>query len=406
MSLGMIRALPAQRGDFARINSRRSRHQSWLLRVDWVLLLAVLALSVLGALLVWSATKQRQEDVGADPQLYLKRHLVNLVIGIGLAIVVAMIDYRYLRAYAPIVYVASLVGLAAVLFVGTTINGAKAWIVVGFGFQLQPSEFVKVALVVLMAMILGEKRDDRRVGVVNTPSHGDVLLVLGVAALPGVLILAEPDFGMAIDVGIIVLGVLAVSGAPLRWVAGLILAGALVAFFVLQFGLLKPYQLDRLTAFAKSDSDVSSSGYNVDQAKTAIASGGVLGKGLFHGPLTHGEFVPEQQTDFVFTVAGEELGFAGGAAIIGLFGIILWRGLSIAARSHDSFGRLVAVGVVCWFSFQCFVNIGMTLGIMPVTGLPLPFVSYGGSAMFANLVAIGLLQNVYARSRDDDPYPA
>ena len=406
MSIGMIRALPLQRGEFSRIASRRYRHRSWLLRVDWVLLFAVLALSVLGSLLVWSATKQRQDDVGADPQLYLKRHLVNLLIGIGLAIAVALIDYRYLRAYAPIVYVASLVGLAAVLFVGTTINGAKAWIVLGFGFQLQPSEFTKVALVVLMAMILGEKRDDRRVGIVTTPSHGDVLLVLAVAALPGALILAEPDFGMVIDIVFIALGVLALSGAPLRWVAGLVLAGVLLAVIVLQFGLLKPYQVDRLTSFAKSDSNVSTTGYNVDQAKTAIASGGVFGKGLFNGPLTHGEFVPEQQTDFVFTVAGEELGFVGSAAIIGLFGIVLWRGLSIAARCHDSFGRLVAVGVVCWFAFQCFVNIGMTLGIMPVTGLPLPFVSYGGSAMFANLIAVGLLQNVYARSRDDDPYPA
>jgi rod shape determining protein RodA len=406
MSLGIIRALPAQRGDFIPIGMRRSRRRSWLRRVDWVLLVAVLALSLLGALLVWSATRQRQADVGADPQLYLKRHLVNLVIGIALAIVVALIDYRYLRAYAPIVYVASLVGLAAVLFVGTTINGAKAWIVLGFGFQLQPSEFTKLALVVLIAMVLGEKRDDRLVGVVTSPSHGDVLLVLAVAALPGALILVEPDFGMAVDIAFIVLGVLALSGAPLRWVAGLVAAGVLVAVVVLQFGLLKPYQVDRLTSFAKSDSNVSTTGYNVDQAKTAIASGGVLGKGLFNGPLTHGEFVPEQQTDFVFTVAGEELGFVGSAAIIGLFGVVLWRGMSIAARSHDSFGRLVAVGVVCWFAFQCFVNIGMTLGIMPVTGLPLPFVSYGGSAMFANLIAVGLLQNVYARSRDDDPYPA
>jgi rod shape determining protein RodA len=163
--------------------------------------------------------------------------------------------------------------------------------------------------------------------------------------------------------------------------------------------LLKQYQIDRFTAFTDPTKDAQGSGYNTHQARIAIGSGGLFGKGLFHGTQTNGQFVPEQETDFVFTVAGEELGLAGSGLIVLLLGFVLWRGLSIAARAEDSFGTLLAVGVVCWFGFQAFENIGMTVGIMPVTGLPLPFVSYGGSSMFANMLAVGLLQNVHMRSR-------
>jgi rod shape determining protein RodA len=165
--------------------------------------------------------------------------------------------------------------------------------------------------------------------------------------------------------------------------------------------LLQQYQIDRLTNFTNPRKDTQGFGYNTHQARIAIGSGGWLGKGLFHGTQTNGQFVPEQQTDFVFTVAGEELGLLGAGLIVLLVGVVLWRGLSIASRAEDSFGTLVAVGVVCWFGFQAFENIGMTVGIMPVTGLPLPFVSYGGSSMFANMLAVGLLQNVYVRSRPD-----
>jgi rod shape determining protein RodA len=171
----------------------------------------------------------------------------------------------------------------------------------------------------------------------------------------------------------------------------------------LQFHLLKPYQEARLTDFVSDHKESSTTGYNVDQAQTAIANGGLTGRGLLNGQQTQGQFVPEQQTDFVFTVAGEELGYVGAGGALVLLGIVLWRASSIALNSDDSFGALIATGVVCWFAFQLFVNIGMTLGIMPVTGLPCPFLSYGGSAMFANLIAVGLLQNVRLRSRTD-PY--
>jgi rod shape determining protein RodA len=197
----------------------------------------------------------------------------------------------------------------------------------------------------------------------------------------------------------VILGMLAVGGAPRRWVLGLVIAGVLFGTAILQFHLLKPYQEARLTAFVSENKAASTTGYNVDQAITAIANGGLAGRGLFQGTQTQGQFVPEQQTDFVFTVAGEELGFVGAGGVLILLGVVLWRATSIAFHAGDSFGTLIATGVVVWFAFQMFVNIGMTLGIMPVTGLPLPFLSYGGSSMFANMLAVGLLQNVRLRSR-------
>ncbi|WP_322759822.1 rod shape-determining protein RodA [Frankia sp. Cr2] len=391
------------RGRIGQLRDRASGRHSPLRRLDWTLQIAVIALSILGGLLVWSATRHREGDSGADPQLFLKRHLLNLAIGLVLASVATVVDYRILRAYAPFVYLGSLVGLVAVLLVGSTINGAHSWIVLPAGFQLQPSEFAKVALIVGVAMILGEKHDDRDTGIRLNPGHWDVLLVLGLAGVPMLLIMMQPDFGTFMVFVFVILGMLAVSGAPSRWVIGLILLGVLFGGAILQFHLLKPYQEARLTEFVQSDQNASSTGYNVDQAMTAIANGGVTGRGLFHGTQTQGQFVPEQQTDFVFTVAGEELGFLGAGGVLLLLGLVLWRALATALDSGDSFGTMIATGVVCWFAFQMFVNIGMTLGIMPVTGLPLPFLSYGGSSMFANLLAVGLLQNVRLRARSD-PY--
>ncbi|PZS32124.1 MAG: rod shape-determining protein RodA [Pseudonocardiales bacterium] len=377
------------------LRDRATRRGSTLRRFDWVLVAAVLALAGLGALLVWSATRQRMQSAGMDPQSFLKRHLINLAIGLVFGLVTAKFDYRMLRAYAPIVYVASCIGLVAVLVVGTTINGAHSWIVIGGGVQVQPAEFAKVGLIVSMAMLLGEKRDGERV-----PRGSDVVLVLALAAVPMGLVMLQPDFGTTMVLAFVILGVLAVSGASGRWIAGLVLAGLLSAVLAVHLGVLQQYQLDRFKAFTNPATDSQGAGYSTRQARIAIGSGGLTGKGLFKGSQTNGHFVPEQQTDFVFTVAGEELGLLGSGTIILLLGVVLWRGLSIAARAPDLFGRLVATGVAAWFAFQSFVNIGMTLGIMPVTGLPLPFVSYGGSAMFANLMAVGLLLNVHLSSNE------
>ena len=361
-----------------------------LASLDWPLLLAALSLAVLGSLLVWSATRSHQAQLGLDSAYFFKRHLLNLVIGLGLGAVAMLVDYRALRAYAPFVYAGSVLGLMAVLVVGKTINGSHSWIVLPAGFQIQPSEFAKVAIVVGGAMLLGEKRDGE-----DEPRFSDICQMLLLVALPVGLIMLQPDLGTVMVVVFILFGMLAVSNVGARWLVGLLLTGILGAALIIQVGLLKDYQINRFKAFANPTVGTRDVSYNQNQAKITIGAGRIFGKGLFHGTQTEGQFVPEQQTDFVFTVAGEELGLVGAGGIILLFGVVLFRGLRIANRAEDPFGRLVATGVVCWFAFQGFENIGMTLGIMPVTGLPLPFVSYGGSSMFANLIAIGLLQNVH-----------
>lgn len=365
-------------------------------RVDWIIAGSALVLSLLGALLVWSATRPRLLEAGGDPDAYLQRHLLNLGIGLLLGLLFAVVDYRMLRAYAPLIYVLSAAGLVAVLVVGSTINGAHSWIVLGGGFQVQPSEFAKVALVAGMAVLLAERRSQE-----HTSRSVDVLLVLALAAVPLGLVMLQPDLGTAMVFVFTLLGVLWLGGAPARWLLGLILLGVLTIVGAIRLGVLEDYQLERFKAFTSQDQDTLGAAYNGRQSLIAIANGGLTGTGLFEGEQTNGKFVPEQQTDFVFSVAGEELGLLGAGGIVLLFGLLLWRALRLSGRSPDLFGRLVAGGVAVWFAFQTFVNIGMTLGIMPITGLPLPFVSYGGSAMFANWMAVGLLLNVHARGRED-----
>ena len=378
---------PARRG------SRLLHRDSAVRRIDWTLMFAVFGLCAYGGALVWSATRQAALDTGGDPTAFLKKHCLNVAIGLVLGVVASVFDYRMLRAYAPVLYLLSIGGLVAVLSpLGSTINGSHSWIVLPAGFSIQPSELAKVALVVGMAMLLSEKRDAE-----DTPRDVDVVMTLAFAAVPLGLVMLQPDLGTALVVSAIVLGVVAVSGAPLRWVVGLVLGAVLIAFVAVQTGLLKDYQLDRFRAFYDPTADPKGAGYNVRQAQIAIGSGGFHGQGLFHGAQTQGRFVPAQQTDFIFTGAGEELGFVGAGVLVLLLGVVLWRAGRIAMKAEDLFGRLLATGVLCWFAFQSFENIGMTLGIMPVTGVPLPFVSYGGSSMFANMLAVGLLMNVHMR---------
>ncbi|MEV5826439.1 rod shape-determining protein RodA [Spirillospora sp. NPDC052242] len=366
--------------------------------LDWPLCVSVLALSVIGALLVRSATFHSLVEQGQDPNGFVKRHALNMLIGFALGAVVSLLDYRLLRAYVPILYGLACAGLVAVLTpLGATINGSHSWIVIGGGFQMQPSEFAKVGLVVLLAMILGEPRDGE-IG----PGTRDILFALVLAGVPAALILMQPDLGTTLVFIAVVFGMLVISGTRKRWIFGLVGGAAFAIFSVWFFGLLEDYQIDRFTAFLDPDADPRGAGYNARQSRIAVGSGGWDGQGLFQGEQTSGNFVPEQQTDFIFTVAGEELGFIGGAAIVLLIGVVLWRGLRIATQAADLFGTLVATGVVCWFGYQAFQNIGMTVGLMPITGLPLPFVSYGGSATFANMIGFGLLQAVHLRRRPFD----
>jgi rod shape determining protein RodA len=351
-------------------------------------------LSIVGCVLVWSATINRDDLTGGDPKAFLAKQVVNLGIGLALMVVVAATDHRWVRILAPVAYGLAVLGLVLVLVMGTTINGSRSWLMIG-GLSLQPSELAKLAVVVGMALVVAERSEGRwrdRVGTV------DVLLMLAVAAVPAVLILAQPDLGTMLVLGATVFGVVAASGAHRRWLAVLVGSGVSVAVFAVATGFLEQYQVDRFLAFTDPGRDPRGAGYNVEQARIAVGNGGLFGQGLFDGSQTNAGFVPEQHTDFVFTVAGEELGLVGAALLIALLGIIMWRALSIAARSDDVFGRIAAAGIACWFGFQAFQNIGMCVGIMPVTGVPLPFVSYGGSSMFAGMLAVGLLQNIHLRT--------
>jgi rod shape determining protein RodA len=377
-----------QRGAVGRLLARGSV----LYRLDWLLFAGCTALSLTGSLLVWSATRDRTSINHGDSSYFLVRHILNMVVGMGLCGVIVGVGARRLRTAVPFIYALAVLGVLAVLSpLGSTVNGAHSWIVLGGGFSIQPSEFVKIAITLGMATLLSARVD---AGERQFPDDRAVLHSLGLAALPMAVILLMPDLGSTMVMVVLVLGILGVSGAKKKWLAGLVAVGAIGAFVVVQLHILKQYQIARFAAFADPNLDPSGVGYNTAQARIAIGSGGLLGKGLFHGSQTTGQFVPEQQTDFVFTVAGEELGFLGAALIILLLGLVLWRGCRIARQAGDLYGTLVAAGVTSWFAFQAFENIGMTLGIMPVAGIPLPFVSYGGSSMFAVWVGVGLLQSV------------
>ena len=310
----------------------------------------------------------------------------------ALAAAVTRTGYQLLRALAPVLYVLSVLGLVLVLTpLGSTVNGSHSWILLPGGFSIQPSELAKAALCLGLAIILGERLDRGA-----APDGRDVAVAWAVAAVPIGLVMLQPDLGSALVLGALAFGVIALSGAPKRGLAAvlaLVTAGVVAA---LTTPLLSEYQRDRLIAFADPQADPQGIGYQTRQVRIAIGSGGWQGQGLFEGRQTQGGFIPYQQTDFVFSVAGEELGFLGAAGVLLLLGFVIVRTVVVvAARARDAFGRLMALGVATWFTFQVFENVGMNLGLMPVTGLPLPFVSYGGSSMFACWLAIGLVNNVH-----------
>lgn len=385
-------AVTTGRVGMPRMPLSRSRVRS--VGLDLPLFGATFAILAIGALLVWSATMHNTALTGGHPTAYLEKDLVDITIGLVLAAAVMVTDYRWVRILTPLVYVGSVLGLLLVLVAGATINGARSWLMIG-GMSLQPAEFAKLAVVSGMALVVAERVEasrQRRVGTL------EVVLMLAIAGVPALLILAQPDLGTMLVLAAAVFGALAVAGVGARWLAGLFAGGVAACAFVVLSGLLKPYQIDRFMAFTNPALDPRGAGYNTAQARIAIGNGGLFGQGLFHGSQTRAGFVPEQQTDFIFTVAGEELGLIGSALLITLLAVVLWRGVRIALHAEDLFGRVAAAGIVCWFGFQAFQNIGMCLGIMPVTGVPLPMVSYGGSSMFATLMAIGLLQNIHMRS--------
>ena len=395
--------------------SARMARKAPIRHLDPTLLLVTLILTAYGAIMVLSVTVHRELAPGVNPNLFLIRQVLFAVVGMVILAIMSFVDYRYFRGLAPFIYAATVVGLVVVLTpLGDVSGGARRWINFG-AFQAQPSELAKVAAIVVLAAYLAERKGDVRAI--------DVLFCCTAVAIPAALIYLEPDLGTTLVFVAITGGMLLVAGAKIRHFLSLGLIGVAAIALVLQMGLLQDYQLQRITAFLDPEPDVQSVGYNLVQAKIAIASGGIRGKGMELEPnlelrrsnpwglpgaaipedepvertQTALDFVPEQHTDFVFTAVGEQLGFMGSATLLALFAFLLWRAVRIAAMSKDLFGTLLATGVASLWAFQLFVNIGMTMGIMPITGIPLPFISYGGSSLITNYIAVGLLLNVHMR---------
>lgn len=368
-----------------------------LRRWDWALVLPAVSLSLLGVALIWSATSHRLIADGQWSATLAVRHLMNLALGLVLCWLVSRLGHRAIRRDTPLLYAASVAGLVIVLSpLGSTINGTQAWIRLPAGFSVQPSEFAKVAIIVGVGLVLADRSS------AEVPDLRTLVRALAIAAAPVILILLQPDLGTVLVILAVLVGMLAVAGVRVRHLLLLAALGLVALATAWWLGLIDDYQVDRLTAFARPDEGVRTFGYNTQQARIAIGAGGLLGRGLGQGSQTQGGFVPFNHTDFVFSVAGEELGFVGVSILLGLLAVVLWRGLTIALRARDLFGRLVASGVVLWFALQGFENVGMNLGIMPVTGVPLPFVSYGGSSMFAAWIGIGLLLNIHAGTESGD----
>jgi rod shape determining protein RodA len=305
-------------------------------------------------------------------------------------VLVAAFDYRFYKVYAGFIYAATVVALVLVQTpLGTSPAGAQRWFTFG-GFQLTPSEFAKIALALMLGAVLSELRTIE-------PTLSDVLRVTMIAAVPTGLVFIQPDIGTTIVLVAIVVGILVVAGTRPKHLATLAIASLVLLFGAFQLNVIKGYQLERISAFLDSENDARGANYNRNQAEIAIGSGGIVGQGYLNGRLTNLDFVPEQHTDFIFTVAGEEFGFVGAALVLALFAILMWRAIRISYLSKDAFGTYVAAGIAAMFAIQMFVNVGMVIGIMPITGIPLPFVSYGGSSMLANFMAVGLLLNIHMR---------
>ncbi len=363
---------------------------------DYILVIATLLVSAVGVVMVYTATRGTLLAQGDDPKEFLKKQGLFVVLGVITMVVVALIDYRRIEPLANALYWLIILSLLGVFVVGSSAQGAARWFSLG-PLQLQPSEFAVLALILAVATYCA-RRDD--VGL----AWGDVFRLLIMAGIPIVLVLLQPDLGTAMIMVIVLLVMLAVAGLPIRILIMLLIGVVFVAFVAVEAGLLHHYQIARLTTFlnpnAKSTNPyVQDVIYSGQQAKNAIGSGGLFGSGIGHGAQTNLGYVPEQQTDFIFTAVAEQLGFVGSVGLLALLGIIAWRVLHAAVVARDIFGRLICAGLFAFIAFSVFQNAGMTMGIMPITGIPLPFVSYGGTAVLVFFAAVGLALSVGARRR-------
>jgi rod shape determining protein RodA len=359
--------------------------------LDPILVLTALALTGIGLVAIYSAKLVALSAQGEALTFYVSRQVLALVIGIVGMVVLAVVDYRWIRIYAPILYVISLVLLVLTITpLGTEINGSQRWIVIAT-FQLQPSELAKIAMLVGLAALLHESKGDPHVGFVG--------LCLAATLIPTSLVFLQPDLGTSIVFVWMTAVLFLIAGVKARYLVALLVSGVVAFVVALQNGIIQDYQITRLTAFlnAGDASAAQTAAFQTRQSLIAVGSGQFAGKGLFEGTQTSLSYVPENHTDFIFTVIAEEFGFLGASVVLGLFLVLVWRGLRIAILSKDLFGTLVASGIVAVLALQVFVNVGMTVGIMPVTGLPLPFISYGGTSLIVWFAMVGLLLNIHMR---------
>jgi rod shape determining protein RodA len=357
--------------------------------VDMLLVGGITAITAMSLLMIYSATRNQQAVTALGGSYYLKRQALYVAIGVVVMVAVALVDYRSFHDLAPAVYVVTVAVLLLVLSpLGTTERGAQAWFSFG-NFQFEPSEVAKGALIVCLSAYIATHRSDLDAGRVAT--------IVGLVGVPLALIFLQPDFGTAMVFVGIVLAMLLVGGARPRHLAVLALIGAVGIGAVFQLGVLKQYQVERIAGFLDPEGDSQRSTYNLRQSQIAIAAGGVSGRGVFQGSQTNLSFVPEQHTDFIFTAVAEELGFLGAATLLALFALVVWRTWRTAVLARDRFGSLLCVGVLAMLVVQIFENVGMTMGITPIAGIPLPFMSYGGSSTVAGFIAMGIVLNVHMR---------
>jgi rod shape determining protein RodA len=360
--------------------------------IDLGLAVGLITLGLFGVVMIYSATRQLMLNAGDNPHYYFERQLLFVIIGIVIMFVIAHMDYRRFESAATPLYVCALLGLAGVFLVGQTALGAQRWYSLGF-IQIQPSEFT-VLFIILAVATYCQRRPEGL-------TMYDVFRLLLMGGTPLLMIAAQPDLGTAIIIVITVSAILVVAGVPPRFMTLLAVVGSIGAVSAVYFDLLHRYQINRLFSFINPNSKnpkLQTLLYEVNNAKSAIGSGGIHGSGLFRGMQTVLGYVPEQRTDFIFTAIGEQLGFIGTSLVILLLAFVAWRMFVIGRNAKDTMGRLICLGVFIFFAFSCFENIGMTMGIMPVTGIPLPLLSYGGSAAVVFFAGGGAVLSVSRRT--------
>ncbi|HUI04810.1 MAG TPA: rod shape-determining protein RodA [Acidimicrobiales bacterium] len=360
------------------------------LRVDLALILTTALVAVMGVILVYSATRSKLALAGVSTHYFLTRQAAYVAVGVIVMTVLAVLDYRWLEHASAALYVGMVLALAAMFSgIGSSALGATRWVQLG-PIQLQPSSFATLVLIITVATFCARRPQGLNLR--------DLCKVLALSALPILLVLKQPDLGSAIVMCVVLLVMLVIAGLPNRHLLLLFVMTVTLVFAVVHLHLLKGYQLNRLTSFAQPTKNLQSANYNVSQSVAAIGSGGWSGKGLFHGPQTNLAYVPEQQTDFIFSALGEQLGFVGAAGVLALVGVMVWRLLRSAMLARDAFGRLLATGCFTLVAFSVFENAGMAMRIMPVAGIPFPFLSYGGSATVAFFSAVGIAVSVRLRA--------